>query len=476
MYLPVPLFGWLCDRYSPRPLSLASAGLFGAGYALAAMVYRAGPVVREVEMKEFMYGRFGTQEQGHGWPFGLMVLAFALVGFGTTCMYMSAVTTCAKNFGRGRHKGFALAAPIAAFGLSGTWQSQVGNHFFTQKDTGELDVFRYFIFLAGLQFVVGVIGALGLKVIHDQASDESETDQLERSGLLPPHRDHDSAHHDSEAHANGHTYGTLTPTPSNTSPSHPSTHEKKGQPILNRSTRLFLSDPSMWLLTLAFFLTTGPGETYQNNIGTLVHTAYPPSSNNPPQSQHIPQINSPATHVTLISLTSTLARLLTGTLSDLLSPRFPSVRLTFLLLSTLLFSFGLLLLSTPLPHLHPEQLLPLTSALVGLGYGAIFSLTPILVNAVWGTGNFGTNWGVVATVPAVGAAGWGVVYSRVYERGIGGDRGGEGHGRGGGDGDGKCYGAQCYRDTFLAMAVASWIALVLWGVAWRGWRRKGVRV
>ena len=46
-----------------------------------------------------------------------VVLAFFAVGMGTSCMYLPAVTTCAKNFGRGNAKGIALAVPIAAFGL-----------------------------------------------------------------------------------------------------------------------------------------------------------------------------------------------------------------------------------------------------------------------------------------------------------------------------------------------------------------------
>src|SRR4051812_49014418 len=78
MYLPVPLFGYLCDRYSPPPLALLAACLFGVGYILAAYTYRAGPPP-------------DSRTGGDGWPFGMMVLAFVGIGAGTSCMYLSAV-------------------------------------------------------------------------------------------------------------------------------------------------------------------------------------------------------------------------------------------------------------------------------------------------------------------------------------------------------------------------------------------------
>ncbi|KAL9125741.1 MAG: hypothetical protein Q9217_005101 [Psora testacea] len=482
MYLPVPLFGWLCDRYNPRPLSLAAAIFFGAGYLLAALTYRAGPTTEMTRGHGYADGG-STQDMQEGWPFAVMILAFVGVGAGTSCMYLSAVTTCAKNFGRGKHKGLALAMPIAAFGLSGMWQSQVGSHLFREKNgTGNTDVFRYFLFLAGLLFAVGLIGAVGLRVVDEEEMIDEAVDELERSGLLEdsPFFRHNLLH-DSEApfedsHTNGHAsgYGTID-RDSYSITSKPRSIQDisafKKALLLNHSTRLFLTDPTMWFLTLGFFLTTGPGETFINNVGTLLDTLYPPPSPGPPPS------NSPASHVSIIALTSTLARLTTGTLSDLLSPaakpnetkRCTVSRIWWLLIATALFSLAQILLATTFLTMRPE-IFPVVSALVGLGYGAIFSLTPIIVSVVWGVENFGTNWGIVAVVPAGGAALWGAVYSAVYQAGI--------HGNGGREGgvEGQCYGSQCYRNTFLAMAGATWIAMFLWVWAWKGWRARGVAI
>ena len=484
MCIPVPLLGWLCDRYNPRPLSLAAAIFFGVGYLLAALTYHAGPRTDAARSGGYS-GSDSVLHMHGGWPFPVMITAFAGIGTGTSCMYLSAVTTCAKNFGRGKHRGLALAMPIAAFGLSGMWQSQVGSHIFQEKNgNGDTDVFRYFLFLAGMLFAVGLIGAVGLRVVGEEEMIDEAVDELERSGFLE-----DSTFfqrtlaHDSETplanddmNGNATRYGTLEHDNHSIASKTQSIQDYsalKKTLLLNHSTRLFLTDPTMWFLTLGFFLTTGPGETFINNVGTLLNTLYPPPSPGPPPS------NSPATHVSIITLTSTLARLAIGTLSDLLAPSTsPSrskpctvSRIWLLLLATTLSSVAQLLLATPLPSLHPH-IFPLVSALVGIGYGAIFSLSPIIISVIWSVENFGTNWGIVAVVPAVGAALWGAVYSAVYQAGIGGNNGAAAVGKG----EGQCFGAQCYRTTFAAMAVASWSAMLLWGEAYRRWRRRGIAV
>ena len=509
LYLPVPLVGWFCDRYNPRPVSAFSGFAMGIGYFLAAGVYRAGP---ERITYRSVHGEVGGEARKEGWPFGVMLFAFVCIGVGTVCMYFAAITTCAKNFGRGKHKGIALAIPIAAFGLSGMWQSQVGSHFFADPNAdGNVNVFHYFCFLGGLLFAVGLIGSVGLWVVGEEELIEEGVGELERSGHYEETRSliRQEPRQDGDDHRPN--YGTVDPQhenrdPDSTTEQRKAHHDKavnKKNRLLNAETLLFLSDSSAYFLAGGFFLTSGPGEAYLNNLGTLVHTLYPPGVD-PPSS------NSPATHVSVVAVTSTLARLATGTLADLLAPPGPVdepgtgrrrssgrdsegegmerykrrictlPRPALLLAATLLFSIGQLLLATPLIQQHPLVLL-LNTSLVGLGYGAIFSLTPIIISVVWGVQNFGTNWGIVAIVPAAGAAVWGAIYSAVYSAGDGLTAGHNDQGDGGrkhdtlGGGE-ECYGSGCYQITFGAMAVSSWLAIVLWSFAWKRWRAKGVVV
>ena len=469
MYLPVPLFGYLCDRYNPRPISALAGTLFGAGYLLAALTYHAN-----------------DHQNPKSWPSGVMILAFVGIGMGTSCMYLSAVTTCAKNFGRGRHKGLALALPIAAFGLSGMWQSQVGSQLLYDRSRGDVDVFRFFLFLAILLFAVGLLGAFALQVVNEDELIDDAVSELERSGLLENSSFFQrSLLHDSTANHSNYTYGTLTPPASepasetasliSTNSGNSSEDRRKKLWLLNTETRLFMTDPTMWLLAVGFFLVTGPGEAFINNLGTIISTLYSASSRGPPAS------NSPATHVSIVALTSTLARLATGTLSDLLAPRsqqgpskrYSVSRLTFLLISTFVLSTGQVLLASGLIQSYPS-LFGLVSALQGLGYGAVFSLTPIIISVVWGVQNFGTNWGVIAMMPAGGAAIWGAVYSAVYQAGVD-DRVAEDIEKPQ-QKETRCFGLKCYAATFWAMAVCSWLAIGLWAVAWKRWKRKGIAV
>ncbi|KAF2996616.1 putative monocarboxylate transporter mch1 [Curvularia kusanoi] len=484
MYLPVSLFGYLCDRLGPGAPSALSGAFFGFGYLVAAFVYQSGPP---------------PSAGGHGWPFGVMVLAFACIGMGTSCMYLSAVTTCAKNFGRGNSKGIALSLPIAAVGLSGMWQSQVGARLIYEKkpdgSRGDVDVFRFFLFLGILLLAVGLIGTFTLRIIDEDELIDDAVEELERSGLLAQDEFFDTA-------AQNHGYGTISHTDLSDSTfdflqseaaALKARHEEEARKktwLLNEETRRYIMDPTMWWLAAGFFLVTGPGEAFINNLGTIINTLSPP---------HVDATTTPATHVSIVAITSTLARLLTGTLSDVLAPpapirshlqgpeslansvsslppqprRFTVSRITFLLTFAFLLSLGQLFLASGLIQNHPSRF-ALVSALIGAGYGAVFSLTPIVVSVVWGVENFGTNWGILAMTPAAGATLWGAVYAFVYQRGA------DNMGVGERDVDDVlCYGSRCYAPTFWAMAVSVWVAMGLWVYAWRGpggWKRKGVAV
>ncbi|KAI9886155.1 MAG: hypothetical protein M1823_002058 [Watsoniomyces obsoletus] len=310
MYLPVPFVGYLCDRYNPGAISGLSSILFGLGYSLAAFTYLAGPPI---------------EAGGTGWPVAMMILAFIGIGSGTSSMYISAVTTCAKNFGSGRLRGLALAVPIAAFGLSGMWQSQVGSRYFgiQDPDTGRdtLDVFKFFLFLSVLLFVVGIIGIFGLQVIDEEILIDEAVEELERSGLLE----------DSAFFRNGSTqqqsYGTIAQgdsmddeddddevTPTLTRTQSYVDGQRKKTWLLNAETRIFLADHTMWWFAGGFFLVTGPGEAFINNLGTIIGTLTPPSA----EESYAP--TTAATHVSIVAISSTLARILTGLLSDMLAP------------------------------------------------------------------------------------------------------------------------------------------------------------
>jgi len=480
LYLPVPVLGYMCDRLGPAPLSLMAAVLFGVGYGLAAGLYRKG------------LGGWSA------WEYYAMIAAFATIGVATCAMYLAAVATCAKNFGKGKHRGLAIAIPTAAFGLSGMWESQVGSRLLYERlpdgSRGDVDVFRFFLFLAILLSAVGLIGALGLRIVDEEDLIDEAVEELERSGML------DGSALFSPGRALHRGYGAVEradPFDEDDArildPSKDTEVEearKKKEWLLNAETRRFLGDHTMWCFALGFFFMIGPGEAFMNNLGTIIGTLYPPTL------RYVGNPTSAATHVSILGITSTAARLLTGSLTDLLAPspqaqhmqmmssqelpnrRFSISRIPFLVFFALAMSLGLVALASGFIQNHGDRFW-IVSGLVGAGYGAVFSLTPIIITVIWGVENFGTNWGIVAMFPALGSTVWGLIYSAVYQAGArkpledaaGGD---------GGEGDGIfCYGTQCYAPTFWAMAVSVWVAclMVLW--AWKGkggWSQRGIVV
>ncbi|KAF7889270.1 uncharacterized protein EAF01_010763 [Botrytis porri] len=466
MYLPVPVFGYLCDRVGPAPLSLGAGIMFGAGYGLAALTYKSGE--KDIE-------RYVTER---GWPILWMVIAFMIIGMATTCMYISAVTACAKNFGKSKYRGLALACPIAAFGLSGMWQSQVGEKILHERgrdgQRGDVDVGRFFWFLAVTLLVVGFIGCGLLKIVDEDELIEEAVEELERSGLL--------------GEEEGYTrrgYGTLNGEERGGVDEEDEEARKKTW-LLNEETRRFLKDHTMWWLAIGFFFVSGPGESFITNLGTIIGTLNPPTIHNP---------TSAATHVSVVAFTSTIARILFGTLTDVLAPvpiahhfgslsnsfaslppqprsRFTISRITFLILSALLILLGDILLAAGICQNHADRFW-IISTLIGSGYGALFSLTPLIVTVIWGVENFGTNWGIVAMVPALGATLWGVIYSQVYQKvaeGLWKEFLGDGV---------LCWGQSCYAGTFWGMAGSVGVGIVFWVWAWKGkdgWSDRGVVV
>ena len=503
LYLPVPIWGFLCDRFGPGIPSLVSGVFFGLGYLLAAFAYKSGPP---------------PERGGEGWPYWVMIVAFIGIGMSTSGMYLSSVTTCAKNFGRGKYKGIALALPIACFGLSGMWQSQIGSQVLYEPkpdgSKGDVDVYRYFLFLGILLLVLGTIGFFLLRVVNEEELIDEAIDEMEQSGLLE-----DSQFLDRMTSSGNIGYGTINNLDGRDDMSDGELDElrrraeekkarrleeqRKKNWLLNEEIRRFLSDGTMWWLAAGFFLVTGPGEAFINNLGTIIGTLYPPATSSPTDGDM--GQTSAATHVSIVDVTSTLARILTGTITDLLAPtssphqhrrgpnslanslaslpgaappeasgRFEVSRIVFLIAFSIIMSIGQIILASGVLQGHGD-LFWLVSASIGAGYGAVFSLTPICVSVIWGVENFGTNWGIVATVPAIGATVWGLAYSAVYQWAA--ERSTEA--LDGGQQDLLCYGALCYAPTFWAMAVSVWVACGLWLWAWKGpngWYRRGILV
>lgn len=404
LYLSNTIFGYICDRRGPSPLCALSAALCATGYGLAAALYKHGVDHAPASPTTMSYG--------------LMMLAFILIGTGSCALYSASVSSCAKNFGKGKYRGLALAVPITAVGLSGVWQSQVASRLLYETlpdgSRGDVDVFYFFIFLAVLFCLVGIMGTFLMKVIDEDELIDEAVEELERSGLL------DSSALFSPTHARS-GYGSLQ----RRDPIAIEDEEdqrrsalaqdldddaiSKKNLVLNAETRRFFGDHTMWFFAAGFFLVIGPAEAFINNMGTVIKTLYSPTE------IHLGSATSAATHVSIICAASTAVRLLVGALTDLLAPapatqhlqipspnsqsmlqriRFSVSRVSFWTCFAIILSLGMSILASGVIQDHGERFW-IVSASVGAGYGALFSITPIIVTIIWGVENFGTNWGIM---------------------------------------------------------------------------------
>ncbi|KAJ2998663.1 hypothetical protein NUW58_g249 [Xylaria curta] len=480
MYLPVPLIGYMCDRFGPGLLSFMAAVLAGGGYALAAALYRKG--VQELE---------AHADRGDT-TFALMLLAFVAIGVGAACLYLGSITTCAKNFGKGKYRGLLLVAPIAAFGLSGMIISQGASRLLyeVQPDgTDDVNVFHFFLILAILLIVIGIAGSFALRIVDEEDLIDEAVEELERSGLLESsevfRRRADRTYGTIAGSTNiGEDEGAdvLEPTRENGGDAYA---KLKKSWLLNAETRRFLADPTMWFFAISFWLIIGPGESFINNLGTVIGTLTSPKVYSKPPSA--------ATHVSIMATVSTVARIVVASLSDLLSPtpesqhiqtgippplpvlrrKLEVSRVVLYFISALVFSGGTLMLASGAVQEHASRFW-IVSGLIGAGYGAVFSLTPIIITMIWGVENFGTNFGIVAVTPALGSLVWGIVYSAVYQAGA---RNSASSKDDQVPDDVFCYGKQCYAPTFWAMTVSIWIGafMIIW--AWKGrngWSLRGI--
>ncbi|KAI6244536.1 putative transporter mch1 [Erysiphe necator] len=473
--LSVSFIGYLCDRVQPAFISLSSAITFGLGYSVAAFTYK--------------YGANSVYEntQPSALSVWIMVIAFVMIGLATTMMYLSTITTCAKNFRNDKHRGLALASPIAAFGLSGFWQSQIGSKLFIEHSLngkkGDVDVFKYFIFLAFLLTVAGTVGFFLLRIVDENDLIDEATEQQERTRLLGSN----------EPSFNSRiNYNSRVDAPNNDEMGNRSKKLSKEEMsrYLNLKTATFVRDPTMWFFAVGFLLVSGTGDAFITNMGTVIGTL-DFSSQDPNKLSTIV-----ATQVSIVSLSSTAARLIFGSLTDIFAPapslnfdhysvhssthhkfcpsNFSISRNVFLIGSALLLSAGQVVLAAGFAQNHMNRFW-IVSTFIGFGYGAVYTLSPLIVSIVWGVENFGTNWGIITTTPVLCIAFWDLIYSKIYEAGA---RASNYEHQSEYD-EILCYGKSCYSTTFWAMAVSVWVACALWLWAWKGkqgWAKRKVSV
>lgn len=489
MYLCAAPLGALVDRWGPRAGSLISALLSALGYFSFAAVLSAGPEA--------------ATEQTY---LALAACYFA-IGAATVGSYFAALTTASLSFPS--HPTLSLSLPLSLIGLSSLFLSSFSNlPVFIDSEDGEIDATKYIAFLGCLAVSVNLFGSVFMRVTlpesifadsdseSDYDSDDSEADHytaglssiadLSQSLHLDEHTPlliggPEAAREDLEA-------------------------ELAGKDVHRWTVVGLLHNEGFWAFGLIIAGCIGPSETLMASIGSVASSLLPPDSRavfvdvikafaswSPSATVSTALKDSSALairnkHLFIVSIASTVARLITGFTADWLAPapiavpaapsddpNAPShyfvqrdpVRLRRSVFCALCAAFLAICFAYNAAFLEEESQLWILSGGVGLLYGAIFTLTPAIVSTHFGATNFGLAWGMVSYFPALGTAIFSYTYAFLAETSP----------VPGTDIDtlaivdpSQCYGRLCFSKSLTVAAIGSSIAAVGLFIIGKRWK------
>lgn len=423
----------------------------------------------------------------------LVLLGFGscLAGFGSTMAYSAAIKTAALNFPASR--GTAVAFPLAAFGLSALLFSTLSAIYFPGDTAGFLQLLGVgtsFLCLVNLPFVrfpttaVSEKPALNPQDIQSALASSTKygtTDIRVTDREIPSRKDSQSTL------AAPFSPGILTPRGEaaarpNSDSSTPMGYSPVtlfGNGVKNDTDEITRSmSPSMpviaernltgweligtsefWSQFLILGLLAGVGQMYIYCVGYIVRAlVLADTTGNPPS---VPAIQS--LQVALISLFSFVSRLLSGSLSDIMSTRLGLQRLWMVCIAAIMaFIAHLSMISA----VTSASQLWIISCFVGVSYGLAFGVFPTIVCDTFGVTHLSKNWGLVATSPVFSIYAFNLVFGKVYDKHSLGAHA-DSHDR-----DSSihanatfCYeGTGCYSETFKMTTLVSLFCtlLVLW--------------
>jgi len=173
-----------------------------------------------------------------------------------------------------------------------------------------------------------------------------------------------------------------------------------------------------------------------------------------------------ATQVRLISISNTLSRLLSGPFVDLISPvtsHVPSNRpQRYHISRVVLLSWVPLLLAGTYVYqelaIRTLDDLWVLSVATGAAYGTTFTILPSIVSSIWGSRDFGRNFGILTYAPFLGTPLFSYLYAFVSaHNNIGG---------------GICTGTTCWSLTFWVCTGTSLLSYGASILLWQQWKAR----
>jgi len=401
-----PIWGMLADRCGPWACSLCASVLFALSFALFSTTVSAPAAATSST------------------TYLLLVFYFFLAGLGTVASYFSFIFSASKVFPR--NSGFATGVVTAVFGFSPFVLSVIATTYFTDIETGAVNVAGFTKFLAMRLGLVHAISAIGLRAVPREGEPKPEDTEgaSETSPLLASK--------------------TL--------------EQRQQEEAARDSAFAVLCDHQFWMLTLIVVICIGSAEMVMTNIGTIAI------------SLSTSTLVSAPLQVRLISASNTISRLITGPLADYLSPMsmssseavvLPLAGARTMSRSVFVCSFAIIMTASYLWMafgVSTESGIWALSLGIGASYGGLWTILPGLVADFWGTRHSGRNFGIVSYAPFLGTPLFTYLYASISDRSRGEET--------------ICQGAGCWLTTFRICAGATGLAAISSILLWRQRRAK----
>ncbi|KAK7444060.1 hypothetical protein VKT23_015457 [Stygiomarasmius scandens] len=422
VYLSAPLWGKIVDRHGPRSPLLSGFLLLLIGYSGMRVIYDGGIPKSSDSLPAIL--------------FGLLIAFSFMTGMGGNAGLASAINSTAKTF-PDTVRGSTTGLVISGFGLSAFAFSTIA-HLAFPGDTSSfllvLAIGTSFPMILGYFFVRPIPLP---SAIHNEY-EEIDYAEAEAASLVPSVLHHENSSqtalldHDEEL-AHGHHQNPTTPseeyipdarTAVELSPARSHAYRSRsrshvrggrsvsrtGKPLIEHGPNIFgktlWTSIDFWILFVSLSLASGTGLMYINNVGSMSQALYIHGS--PSTYDEIEASQWQATQVSTISFMNFLGRVLIGLLSDFVKARFEVPR------SYLLVLVSGIVLSSQLAASRIDEVSDLwkSSALLGLGYGSVFSLYAAICIEWFGLPHFSENWGYLSLSPLFGGNIFSVAFGR----------------------------------------------------------------
>ncbi|KIR52421.1 hypothetical protein I315_05022 [Cryptococcus gattii Ru294] len=372
----------------------------------------------------------------------LLLFAMFLTGCGGSAGLTSGVNAVAKSFPDST-RASATGAVLAGFGLSAFLFSALGHLFWPGDSGGLLALLAVgtggpMLFSAFIIRPVPPEGETDLgpilygRVEQDENEEEMgievvvddyDSPMLSRSSSFELRRSMEFSRSRSPAARGCHIHlDPDHPLPHAHFGALPPSHNAIHKPLHSRSSSLSSLPPTLlthsptdllkktdfWLLFIILALLCGTGLMYINNAGTIA-LALAREGKRVYDKEKIGGWQ--AKQVGLVSIWNCAGRVLGGVYSDFCKTHFRIRRIWALPLVACLFILSQL---SALSTTHVQSLW-IVSSLLGVAYGALFNVMPMLILEWFGMRHFSQNWGWTAVAPIIGSNAFNVLFGGVYD-------------------------------------------------------------